>query len=286
MPAERSEIIYQPTFGCFVRTAWSILTSPLAGSSLRFVGVFFRTYLLRQYGVLRPMDAALSVDRAIPFRKQDLATYWGIFLYPFAVVRFLRRTFGIGTDAEIRAEFERTSRIYKGASRVFDETQTTFLCRRQATGAGAALLHLFDRNRNCYPSLHAAVIGKAYTVAARFIARSDDTARYEPVREELFRNLVRIMESCYTVKQHSIRDLAAGFALLTVHEPDFSEAVAERVFDVLFADGSLPEETVREVRLAARAEYVDILARWRSGRYPDIAAVLIGKVGEMKTRLP
>ncbi len=78
---------------------------------------------------------------------------------------------------------------------------------------------------------------------------------------------LKIIESCLQTKQHGIRDIAGGLAVVSFRFPQFSQEDIRQLIDVMFSDSKsgFDRDTASFVRAKVASGYSELLARANSG---------------------
>lgn len=210
----------------FLKIIYEFLKSPLLGHSFKILRIYFSKYVTVSYRKTPAVNITLSIDNLIPQRPL-VKDYLNIFYFPVTLIA--RAHIGRYLDPEIEAKLYKSTstliNLYEKTCSVYELCQSRFH-RNSANSISIKLLRIFDRNKNCYPSLHAQVIAELYNTFFGHEKIIKD--------QELLDKTSQILEACFLVKQHSIQDIAAGLAGVTVLDPSFTDERAKEIIYNIF----------------------------------------------------
>ncbi len=202
-----------------------VLIGPFRSNYFKILGLFLFEYVPASFSRGSVVNVASSIDDQIPERKV-VKQYLDIFYLPIILsAKAGEQKKNLKLREDINQATSNLEKIYHETCMIYRNNQSTFR-RTPAKYFSVKILHLFDRNRNCYPSLHAQVLAEVYSV---FLGHEDILSKVE-----LIKRTVSILEACFLTKQHSINDIAAGFAGVTILDLKFSKERAEELLSYIF----------------------------------------------------
>lgn len=210
----------------FFEVIFKLITGSFGKNYFKILGLFLFEYVPVSYASGPAVEAGSETDMLIP-EKPVVKQYLDIFYFP--AVLMVEATEAQKTNAKLKEDIKQAThmleKIYLETCGIYKITQSTFK-RKPASHFSVAFVHFIDRNRNCYPSLHAQVLAELYNTFFD----------YEEVmpRDELTKRTVSILEACFLTKQHSINDIASGIAGVSMLDPKFSKERAEELLSNIF----------------------------------------------------
>ena len=272
----KDRVVFDTSPIFFVEVTLKMFRKPFRKPFLRFLRYVRKDYFAEEYSSVAAYDVSLPIDEKIPFSASAETTYLSFESYPLAIFDFIHYEFHGLADAEIFQALDEAVVLYENTAKIYESFQTYFSLRKQ-TGRSLAFLHLIDKNKNCFPSLHAQIVGKAYLLLKTTIAtygKSDEV--YADLLRQMFEHAVHILEACFVSKQHSVRDIAAGFALLTYLDKGFTSNLAKKFIETIFTqDGygfsGATEKSIREVMGAVYEKFLQEAQLNKSSELPFVA---------------
>lgn len=205
-----------------------LLIGPYRKIYFRILGLFLFKYIPAGYSSVSAVNIASDIDYKIPERAV-VTEYMDLFYFPIVILA--RAGSARKNNLKLKEDITRASqvleKIYQHNYIIYKNSQSTFI-RKPTKNISVKILHFFDRNRNCYPSLHAQILTEMFNVL------SDHPEVIS--KDELAKRTVVILESCFLTKQHSLADIGAGFAGVTIIDPSFSEEKAQDLISQIFLD--------------------------------------------------
>jgi hypothetical protein len=272
------------------RLHWLLLARPRFGLRyLRLLRTILRTYILPQFGAGKRARVALDMelDAAVPFDETWLACYLDFVRLWQGSLGWLHLRFGDRALPEMEGFVAGLEALFLEARRVFALRDSTLSGRPgPRLRPDSLLIHAFDRNSFCFPSLHVMIVRYNHLRLATAVARlCDEAGACAPELAFLEERALRIVESIIHVKQHSVSDIPA--ALFLLHALGGREGVPAtgRDEDLRFLERLFLQDEHRphgaRLRVFMRALYERLHAARDAGR--DAHAVLadfLGRYGE------
>lgn len=207
---------------------------------LRLLGNIVRTFFAPQFlgGRRRkavPLD--MELDAAIPFDPTWLPCYLGFVRLWMGSLGWVHRRFGdraLGEMERFLVDFES---LFLQSHKVFSQCDSTVRTRPGPKARlDSLMIHAFDRNSFCFPSLHVMIVrfnaGRVAAILDRLKSPGEDFLSEKVFLEE---RAIRIAESIVHVKQHSLSDIPAGLFFLQSlglgGTPEEDLRFLERLFD-------------------------------------------------------
>ena len=201
------------------RLHWLVLTRPrFALRCLMLLGTVLRTYVLPQYTAHRrprvPLD--MELDAAVPFDPTWLGCYMGFVRLWQGSLGWLHLRFGDRALPEMEGFLAGLESLFLEAHKVFSARDSTLASRPgPRLSPDSLVIHLFDRNARCFPSLHVMIVRYTHLRMAAAVARlCDERGACAAELAFLEERALRIVESIVHVKQHSLSDIPAALFLL------------------------------------------------------------------------
>lgn len=231
-------------------------------NAFKLVRHIFTDYFAKQLKRTSAIYIDTPIDEEILPRPETMGTYFGFIPFLIGSLGFLKKEFQKRADKDVDNLIISLAGFYSDVGFIFDNAPTTF-ANRKTKGLGLAILHFFDRPRNYFPSLHVILVSYAYYKICHIIDKySGDPRSSEIIKEHLFQRVGGIIESCILTKQHSIRDIAGGLALVSNKEKEFGTQVAPRIIHAMFLENSfgMPDNVIGRVKLEIERLYFDIMS--------------------------
>ncbi len=266
--------IFDTSLLFFAKVLLATLKKPFRKPFFNFLKGVKKNYFDEEFTNVPSVDVVLPVDYLIPFDKTGETTYLSFVTFSLAMIDFAHREFHGLADAEMVLVLHESNTMYDITGAIYDQLQSTFSLRDQYSQS-LHLLHFIDKNRNCFPSMHAQVIGKIYALVADVCDRyGSDPNQYQPLKQALLDYAIKIMSSCLATKQHSVQDLAAGFAILSCEDSRFTPALAGEFIEGILANHPLiPKETIHEIHKAMHATYRTFIIKANESPHPDYVLI-------------
>jgi hypothetical protein len=230
------------------RFHWLLVARPRFGRRcLRLFATMVRRYILPQFSAHRRVRVALDtgLDAAVPFDESWLPCYLGFIRLWQGSLGWLHLRFGDRALPEMEGFIKGLESLFLEAAKVFALRDSTLAGRPgPRLRPGSLLIHAFDRNAFCFPSLHVMIVRYTHLRLAAAVSRLGGESGACP--EELAyleERALRIVESIIHVKQHSLSDIPA--ALFLLHSlggksgvPDADRESDKRFLEALFRQES------------------------------------------------
>ena len=274
----KGKTVYKNSWWFGLKTFKAVMFSPVAHALRNFLKSAWQNYFKKQYANVPVVNIALPVDNKIPVVHRSLQIYLSFIPLSLGVILFLHQEFEGRADRDIEVALALGDDLYKEAGKVFGSLQSS-LVREEVDHWGFKVLRLVDRNRNCYPSLHAQIIGEMYLLFKESVKKyAKDSAEYAELDSQIFKHGVEILESCFTTKQHSVQDIAAGFAALSYKDSKFTPELAERFIANIFKleKYGLDEKVVTQARQSMSKIYLTLLKKLKDQK--DIYQVFMAEL--------
>lgn len=236
------------------RFHWLILARPRFGwRCLRLFGTILRYYILPQYTAFRRARVALDMelDAAVPFDESWLACYLGFVRLWQGSLGWLHLRFGDRALPEMEGFVAGLESLFREASKVFALRDSTLAGRPgPRPRLDSLLIHAFDRNAFCFPSLHVMIVRYNHLRLATAVARlcGGESGREGGGEDRcpaelafLEERALRIVESIVHVKQHSVSDIPAALFLLHSLGGKDGMPEANRESDARFLEALFPQ---------------------------------------------
>jgi hypothetical protein len=230
------------------RFHWLLIARPRFGKrGLRLFATMVRRYILPQFTAHLRERVALDteLDAAVPFDDSWLPCYMGFIRLWQGSLGWLHLRFGDRALPEMEGFLEGLESLFLEAAKVFALRDSTLAGRPGPRLRPVSLLiHAFDRNAFCFPSLHVMIVRYTHLRLAGAVSRlcAEDGACPAELAY-LEERALRIVESIIHVKQHSLSDIPA--ALFLLHSlggknglPDADRESDRRFLEALFRQES------------------------------------------------
>lgn len=206
------------------------------GDFVALLGHIFLNYFYEEFKVVtavRYIDTDL--ESRIGPQKGHVRTYLSFVPFLVGSLGFLRWRFGNKVSADVCLFMKDIENLFSDAGFVFENAPTK-LKYRQSPGVALKILHFLDRPRNCFPSLHVIIASYSYLKTKELVSKYS-LNQPENVFADIFLAdwSVRIIESCIQTKQHSLRDVAGGLAVVSLRCPQFSKEDIHEMIELLFS---------------------------------------------------
>jgi len=248
-----------------------LLTPPplRAGSSrlIRLIRHIFKDYIFKQHQRKPAFCIDVKLDEEILPQSKALGAYFDLFPFLFGSAGFVKKNIGEAVVGDFNHFLRELADFYSDTGFIFDNAPTMF--RNRISGQWPLkILHFFDRPRNFFPSLHVILASYVFFETSRLLDKypAGFLSSFE-IKEGLFKRSVRIIESCLLTKQHGIRDIAGGLALVSIREPEF-EQTAGMIIRAMFTGGPfmLLEPVSGLLRQEMEKIYTEIMDQITIGR--------------------
>lgn len=236
-------------------------------NTFKLIRHIFTDYFAKQLKRTSAIYIDTPIDEEILPRPEAMGTYFGFIPFLVGSLGFLKKEFQKRADKDVDNLIISLVDFYSDIGFIFYNAPTTF-ANRKTKGLGMTLLHFFDRPRNYFPSLHVILVSYAYYKVCQIIDKySDDPRGSEMIKEHLFQRVAGIVESCILTKQHSIRDIAGGLALVSNKEKEFGVEVASRIIHAMFLENSfgMADNVIGRVKLEIERISFDIMSYMKRG---------------------
>lgn len=236
-------------------------------NAFKLLSHIFTDYFSKQFKRTPAIYIDTFIDEEILPKPEAMATYFGFIPFLIGSLGFLKKEFEERADKDVDNLIISLADFYSDVGFIFGNAPTTF-ANRKTKGLGLTLLHLFDRPRNYFPSLHVILVSYAYYKVCQIIDKySDDPRGSAIIKEHLFQRVSGIVEACILTKQHSIRDIAGGLAFVSNKEKKFGVEVAPRIIHAMFLENSfgMADNVIGRVKLEIEKLYFDIVSYMERG---------------------
>ena len=257
------------------RFRWLLLARPrFRRLCLRLTGTILKTYILPQFTAHRRTRTALDMelDAVVPFDETWLPSYIGFVRLWQGSLGWLHLRFGDRALHEMEGFIEGLETLFREAAKVFTMRDSTLAGRPgPRLRPYSLLIHTFDRNSFCFPSLHVMIVRYNHLRLAAAVARlGGGTGACAAEIAFLEERALRIVESIIHVKQHSVSDIPAGLFLLHALGGLEGMPEADRESDLRFLERLFLQDEHgphgRRIRAFMRALYERLHAARTSGR--------------------
>lgn len=200
------------------RFHWLVISRPRFGKRcLRLFRTMMRTYVLPQFTAARRERIALDMelDEAVPFDESWLPCYLGFVRLWQGALGWMHLRFGNRALPEMEGFIDGLEALFLEAAKIFSARDSTLAGRPGPRLSPASLLvHFFDRNSFCFPSLHVMIVRFTHLRLAAAVERVCGEGACAAELGFLEERALRITESIVHVKQHSVCDIPAALFLL------------------------------------------------------------------------
>lgn len=229
------------------RFHWLVLARPRVGlRCLRLFATILRAYIFPQFTAHRRARVALDMelDAAVPFDETWISCYLGFVRLWQGSLGWLHLTFGERALPELEGFIEGLESLFREAAKVFALRDSTLAGRPgPRLRPGSLLIHAFDRNAYCFPSLHVMIVRYNHLRLAASVARlCDEEGACSAELAFLGERALRIVESIVHVKQHSVSDIPAALFLLHALGGKAGMPEADREGDLRFLEALFRQE--------------------------------------------
>lgn len=229
---------------------------------LVLLGHIWSDYIFEEYKSAHSVKYVdIELDNRILARPGALNSYLGFIPFLIGSLGFLKWKFGNKAGQDICFFMKEVKNIFSDAGFVFENAPTR-LQYRQSPGMGLKILHFFDRPKNCFPSLHVMLASYSYLKTKELISKhSPNPGLYFRADSFLLNWSLKIIESCLLTKQHSLRDIAGGLALISAKYPQFDQKDVKEIIDLLFLNhlSSFPEDIIYLAKEEIRSVYAKLV---------------------------
>ncbi len=253
----------QFNFLAFLKGLWLLKEKPLRYGTKKFILAFWKYYLRIQYSNLgKPIVVSLPIDKKIPSIPSAIKTYNSYLPVFGGCAYWASREFGKRSLQDIGKFFEGLNEYYKDAAIIFKNAPTT--CGRSGYGGIlTGIIRLFDRDLNAAPSLHVVLVASWYMNFTEMInTYANSSTSYDGIKQKIFNQTVKIIESTLLTKQHCVMDIALAFTFLSCRDRNFTQERAKKFTYALFSqfDYRMGKQTVAEIQSAILDIYSQTLA--------------------------
>lgn len=243
--------------------AWIGLASLLRSHHRYFFSFLkhvFTDYFAKQYERRPAIYIDTLLDSNIRIYPKAVRAYFDfipIFLTSFG---YMKETFGLKIKNDVDDFLRGLIDLYKNAGFVYKNVPTIFH-GRQDQKAGLKILQLYERPRNYFPSLHVVLVSYTYFQTRYIVSKNSNNGNHAEAVDALFKRAVRVIEACLLTKQHGIRDVAGGLALITLKNNDFNAEIVENIVSAMFRDNlfDMDGQFINDVRSHILAIYREIV---------------------------
>ena len=240
-------------------------------NSFKLVRHIFADYFATQFKRTPLIYIDTAIDKEILPKPGVLGIYLGFIPFLVGSLGFLIKEYRNEANDDIDGIITSLIDFYSDTGFIFSNAQTTFI-NRKTKGFGLALLHLFDRPRNYFPSLHVVLVSYVYYKVCQIINKypGNLTGR-EMIKDYLSKRATGIIESCILTKQHGVRDIAGGLAFISSQDKEFKDQIAPMLIDSIFSEHyfGMENDLIQRVKSEIRALYVDIMSYVAKEKYND-----------------
>ena len=220
----------------------------------------FKDYFAKQYERKPAFRIDCQLDGYILPQPKALGAYFDLFPFLVGSFGFVKKYTGKSTQEDLNRMLRRLVDFYSDAGSIFENAPTTLL-NRKTRGWSLKILHSLDRPRNFFPSLHVVTASYVYFGTLGLIDKyPTDYLDSSVVKQSLFDRMIRIIEACLLTKQHGIRDIAGGLALVSIREPEFKET-AYNIMGAMFKKGpfALSDQASGQLKEEIERIYAEII---------------------------
>jgi len=246
-------------------------------NSLLILSHLFSDYFSKQYRSSRAIVVDSDLDKEIPPCPEAIRTYFSFIPFIVGSLGLLRNEFEFHVREDINWIMDDMIDFYKNTGFIFEKAPTTLLSRT-SKGIGLKILHFLDRPRNYFPSLHVVLVGYVYFRTCDIIDRFSNgkAGGYDLIKTGLFNKTFGIMEACLVTRQHGIRDIAGGLAVVTAKNPDF-DRIAGELIDSMFLRNKfgMSDRVIDGIREEIKLTYRHLFDRFNNNPGQSYSDVLI-----------
>ncbi len=232
----------------------------------------FAWYFLPQFipGFVRKVVVLdILLDNAIPFDSRYLACYLDFINLWMGSLGCLYDSYGRRAIPEMIQYLDGFESLFGNAKKVYEKCGSTVTRPGVRFSFRSLLIHITDRNRYCFPSLHVMIVCYNFETIAQILGRlekdENQTANITLMEEKA----LRIVESIIHVKQHSLIDIPAGLFLLTAIGKGLGQKRDLEFLEKLFGDNS----AVERLRLFLKVAYLHFIQAWDEKQDPTTILV-------------
>jgi len=227
---------------------------------LVLLGHIWSDYIFEEYKpahLVKYVDAEL--DNRIVARSGAVGSYLGFIPFLIGSLGFLKWKFGNNVRQDVCLFMGEVKDLFSDAGFVFENAPTK-LQYRQSPGVGLKILHFFDRPRNCFPSLHVILASYSYLKTKELINKySTNPGIHSEADSFLLNWSLKIIESCLLTKQHSLRDIAGGLAIISAKCPQFEQKDIGEIISLLFHSSSFSEDVLHLAKEEIGSVYAELI---------------------------
>ena len=193
----------------------------------------FRNFFILQYkAALFPGRYPVSqvdhhLDEKIPFNPGKVDIYLEFLHFFIRAMGFLFRRFGLAVRKDIKNGILSLGAVYQKAAQVYATNYSTTKRPRYLARFRFLVIHTFDPNLMCIPSLHVMVVIRTYTLFRAIIEKLGEEDAYSNQIEELRNGALAITEAVLYIKQHSVNCISAAMYAMTCFDDLFPQKEAE-----------------------------------------------------------
>jgi len=274
------------SWASFLRLHFALLRHPRVGFLYaRVIKNIMVTYFVPQFipgRVRRVVRLDMELDRLVPFDPSSFPRYMEFTRFWIGSLGWIYGRFGHAALGEIRDFLTGLESLFFAANEVFSVCGSTLSRPGPKLSFDSLLIHLADRNRYCFPSLHVMIVCFTDHRVAQMLDRlnaHDEEAEHARIyhREQA----KRIVESTVQTKQHSLCDIPSALFLLDSLDVGYGTSRNLDFLAGLFAGGSA--EQARRIPAFLTSMYSELDQRTDSGK--AAAQVLLDFLGSYQGRV-
>ena len=236
-------------------------------------------YYAKQYKGAPGVDIGTGLDEKIPLDRSYLSTYLSFIAYWLANSLYIEREFGESARDELVKFVTDMAGFYAESGVIFEQAQTRFH-RGGRDSKSSEFLHLIDKNKNMFPSLHVEVVAHTYSRILDIIGKySEDEKNYQFVKHHLLERGGKILDSTLFLKQHSFRDISAGLVAISARDNNFTRERAQNLVDSMFLDDKAKENlsigVISEIKSRIMMLYDQLMTEIQVDPDKDYTQVLV-----------
>lgn len=257
----------------------------LRAASMRLIAVILRHFFIPQFQYkrgkisLRVLHVDHELDEFIPFKPVYRPVYMGFTMLWITTLGCLYTHYGKEIRGEIFTLLRLLEKAYCEAGSVYSRIMTTTR-RPEARGdLKLKLMQAVDPHLHCVPSLHVMIVLLTWLFLDRVIRKLGEE-KIKPLRDQVYRQSVMIVESILFMKQHSVNCVPAGLLAVGGIMPEFTQEAAEAFIGHLFTELEPDLPVKKEVRKTILDRYRKLAAACRRDK-GDYKKVLLGFIEEI-----
>ncbi len=290
-----NEAVFRIKFTCifnrYALTAYRVCLSRkrLRAVSIRVITVVLRYFFLPQFqrkrGVLTCpiINVDHELDDKIPFKPEYRPVYMSFTMLWISTLGYLYKAYGRKAEADMFYLLRLIERSYVEAYGVYQRVMTT--TRRPKPNRwdiGLGIMQALDPHLHCVPSLHVMIVCINW-LFLDYISRKPGRPDLSRLRNLVYKQSIKIIESILLLKQHSVNCIPAGLYTVSYYMEGFSLQVAEEFIDRLFTELEPDLPAREEIRAVIKKQYLQLMEE-NNGNDGDYKNVLLDFLKDLAER--